>query len=74
MEIIIQYLKEEQWALLNKLICVTLTDLHLGGVAGACCCVFSVRSVSSLSSFLAPRGKEMLGGLFGWQALEHSGP
>lgn len=73
MEIIIQYLREEQWALLNKLICVTLTDLHPGGVAGECC-VFSGRSVASLSSSLASGGKEMLGGLFGWQALEHSGP
>lgn len=69
MEIIIQYLKEEQWALLNKLIC---SQTCIQG--GSECCALSGRSVASLSSSLAPHGKEMLGGLFGWQALEHSGP
>jgi len=45
-----------------------LTDVHPEGVAGWCC-VFNCQSIASLSPSLAPDGKEMLGGLFEWQAM-----
>lgn len=47
-----------------------LADLHPEGVAGGWC-GFSCRSITSLSPSLALSGKEMLGGLFEWQAMVH---